>query len=259
MRFGSRRRSFTLAGSLRMLTIVTLQFLLTASLAQAQGGSAAGQRQVIGSLMTSGEVYVNETPAPSELTIFSGDSVRTGDSGTAMLTTEAKGSYQISNRSQVVFSGDPRYLAELKMGTISAESTSVGRAVVRAGDFVAVPTVLNSQSVEKIERMADGSFLVTCSLGSIGIVTVEGAQGLFLEAGKSATISAKNELSALNSQSTAQSPPPGSTQGQGAPQPVGRSYRSWIYLGLAGGGIAGAAVWAATKGSSPQVVSPAAP
>jgi hypothetical protein len=236
---------------------MTLQFLLVASLAQAQAVSPDAQRQALGSLMTGGEVYVNESRAPSELTIFSGDSVRTGETGTAMLTTETKGSYQISAGSQVAFSGDPRYLAELKLGAISVQSTSVGRAVVRAGDFVVVPTVLNSQTVEKIEKMADGSFLVTCMLGSIGIVTLQGAQGLFVEAGKSATISANNELVAVGQPSLTPGPTP--VPNQGPAQPVARSYRSWIYFGLVGGGAAGVAAWAATRGSSPAVVSPAAP
>jgi len=209
--------------------------------------------------MTAGEVFVNESRAPSELTIFSGDSVRTGETGTAMLTTETKGSYQIAANTQVAFSGDPRYLAELKSGAISVQSTSVGRAVVRAGDFVVVPTVLNSQTVEKIERMADGSFLVTCSLGSIGIVTIQGAQGLFVEAGKSATISANNELAAVGQPSPSPTPGPAPAPNQGPAQPVARSYRSWVYIGLVGGGVAGVAVWAATRGSSPPVVSPAAP
>jgi hypothetical protein len=52
-------------------------------------------------LTTDGGAYVDETPAPSELTIFSGDSLRTGETGTAQLTTETNGSYQISPRSLV--------------------------------------------------------------------------------------------------------------------------------------------------------------
>lgn len=259
MLFGGRKRARALVKSLRFITIVTLQFFLATALAQGQAVPPDAQRQALGSLMTGGEVYVNESRAPSELTIFPGDTVRTSETGTAMLTTETKGSYQISTDSQVVFSGDPRYLAELKSGTISVQSTTVGKAVVRAGDFVVVPTVLNSQTVEKIERMADGSFLVTCSLGSIGIVTVQGAQGLFLEAGKSATISANNELVATDQPSQAPNTNPSPAPNQGTAQPVGRSYRTWIYIGLLGGGVAGVAVWAATRGSSPPVVSPAAP
>lgn len=250
--------SRAVAQRFRLLLVVVLQCLLFAPLARGQAGSPGSQRQALGSLNTSGEVFVNDSRAPSELTIFAGDSLRTGASGTALLSTAAGSSYQVSPGSQVVFAGDPRYLADLKSGALAVKSASgPGRAVVRAGDFVIVPTILNSQTVYRIERAGDGSFLITCTIGNIGIVPMQGAPGLFLEAGQSATISAKNELIPMQQPSQTASASPSQTQSQGAGRSTARNYKPLIYLGLAGGGAAAAAV-ALTHTSRP-VVSPSAP
>jgi hypothetical protein len=264
--FEGRKQARDLIVPLRFIPIVTLQLLLFAALAQGQAVSPEAQRQVLGSLTTEGDVYVDESRAPSELTIFSGESLRTGETGTALLTTDTNGSYQISPGSQVDFTGDPRYLAELKSGTISVKSMrGQGRAVVRAGNFVVVPTILNAQTVEKIERMGDGSFLITCSLGNIGIVPMGGDPGLFLEAGQSARISAKNELVALEqpnqspSQGPNQGPNQGPSQSKGTNSPGVRSYRPLIYLGLAGGATAAIVVVATKHGANRPVVSPSSP
>src|SRR5579859_1672232 len=80
------------------------------------------QRQPLGSLDSTGEVFVNEQRAPSELTVFPGDTLRTGDTGSARLTAGGNSSLQISRQSQVVFSADPHYVAELKLGSITFKS-----------------------------------------------------------------------------------------------------------------------------------------
>jgi hypothetical protein len=264
MLFKGRKQASDLIVALRFIPIVTLQFLLFAASAQGQAVPPEAQRQVLGSLTTDGGAYVDETPAPSELTIFSGDSLRTGETGTAQLTTETNGSYQISPRSLVEFTGDPRYLAELKSGTISVKSMrGQGRAVVRAGEFVVVPTILDSQTVAKIERMGDGSFLITCSMGNIGIVPMQGVPGLFLEAGQSARISARNELVALEqpnqSPNPGQGPSQGPSQSKGTSSPGGRSYRPLIYVGAVGGATAVVVVLATGHGANRPVVSPSSP
>jgi hypothetical protein len=243
--------------------MLAMQVFVFAGLAHSQAAPPDSQRQGLGSFTTNGEVYVNDSRAPSELTLFGGDSVRTSSIGTALLTTSASSSYQISPSSEVAFAGDPRYTAELKSGGISVKSSSgAGRAVVRAKDFVIVPTILNSQTVYKIEGAGDGSFVITCIVGNIGIVPIQGTPGLFLEAGQSATINAKNELIAAQppgANPSAASQSGASSRGSSAPasQSAARNYRPFIYLGLAGGAAAVAAV-AVTHTGRP-VMSPSAP
>ena len=226
---------------------IAFQSLLLVTSAHAQAASADPQRQSIGSLNTMGEVYVNETRAPSELAIFPGDAVRTGETGMATLTTIGKGSFQISRRSQVVFSANPQYLAELKLGTISLKSAGgTGLGVVRAGNFVVVQTNRGEQTAAVIEGAADGSFLITCSAGNMGVIPMQESSGLFLQAGQSARISPTNELTAVGT-------PPRTASAN--PTPAGTHHRTWIYLGLvgaaAGAGIAAAIVY--SEGSHPPV------
>jgi hypothetical protein len=232
-----------------LMAAIAIPSLVLAAPAPGQGGLPDAQRQSLGSLNSAGEVYVNETKAPSELTIFSGDTVRTGPTGTAMLTTSGNNSFQISGQSQVVFAGDPRYFAELKMGTVSVKALA-GGAAVRAGNSAVVPANRNERTVATIERTANGSFLVTCSAGSVGILPLNQAQGLFLQAGQAARISATGELSAEQA--------PAGPTGPSTTQSAGKSRNTWIYLGMAGAG-AGAAAGVALALTSHTPLSPSAP
>ena len=54
--------------------------------------------------------------APAESTVFTGDTVRTADTATATFTLSGKGSFGIASRTQLVFTGNQQYLAELKSG-----------------------------------------------------------------------------------------------------------------------------------------------
>jgi hypothetical protein len=241
--------STTLRAIFIFLAAMAFPLLLLAAPAAAQGGSPDAQRQSLGSLNSAGEVYVNETKAPSELTIFSGDTVRTGATGTAMLTSSGNNSFQIAAQSQVVFAGDPRYFAELKMGTVSVKAQA-GGAAVRAGKSAVVPTNRNERTTATIARAADGSFVVTCSAGSVGILLLNQAQGLFLQAGQSARISATGELSAEQA--------PAAASGPSGTQSAGKSRSLWIYLGMAGAG-AGAAAGVALALTNHTPVSPSTP
>ncbi len=226
--------------------------LMLAGPAFGQGVSPDAQRQTLGSLNSAGEVFVNEMRAPSELTIYSGDTVRTGQTGTAMLTASGDSSFQLSPSSQAVFAGDPRYFAELKTGTISIKALGgSGGAAVRAGNFAIVPTNRNERTMTTIERMADGSFLVTCSAGNVGIIPMNQAAGLFLQAGQAARISSAGELAAVQA--------PASATTRVSTSSAGKNRTFWIFLGLAGAGAtAGVAVALATA-SSHSPVSPSAP
>jgi hypothetical protein len=223
-----------------------LPFLLLAASAHGQVASP-DQRQSLGSLNSSGEVFVNESRAPSEVTIFPGDAVRTGETGTAILTTTGNNSFQISRQSQVVFAGDPHYFAELESGGISVKSLEgTSGAVVRAGNFAVVPTNRNERTTATIEKLADGSFVVTCSAGNVGVIPLQQAPGLFLQAGQSARISPKGELAALDKPLSA------------GTQSAGRRHL-WIYLGLAGGGIAAGTAAAVVLSENHAPISPVAP
>ncbi len=222
--------------------------LLVCGLAHGQAASTDPQRQSLGSLNSVGEVFVNESPAPSELTIFPNDTVRTGETGTAILTTSGNTSFQTSPLSRVVFTGDPRYFVELSSGTISVKSAAgASGAVVRAGNFVIVPTNRNERTIATINRKADGSAVIACLAGNVGVIPMQEAPGLFLEAGQSARISATGELAAV----AASSPVP-------APAP-GKSHRTLIYLGLAGGGVAAGTTAALIFRGNHQPVSPMSP
>jgi hypothetical protein len=181
------------------------------------------------------------------LTIFPGDAVRTGETGTAILTTTGNNSFQISRQSQVVFAGDPHYFAELESGGISVKSLEgTSGAVVRAGNFAIVPTNRNERTTATIEKLADGSFVVTCSAGNVGVIPLQQAPGLFLQAGQSARISPKGELAAMDK------PISGGTQSAGR-------RNLWIYLGLTGGGIAAGTAAAIVLSENHAPISPVAP
>ena len=242
---GRRRRGWVTP--LRFIFAFSLQLLFVAS-GHGQAVSPEPQRQSLASMSTVGEVFVNESRAPSELTIFPGDTLRTGQNGTAILTTIGQSSFQISHESQVAFTGEPRYFAELKQGTIFAKTLGgTDGSVVRAGNFVVVPTNRNEQTTATIERMPDGSFLITCSGGNVGVIPLQEAPGLFLTAGQSARISPTSELVALEKTTPT------------ATQSSGRSHRAWIYLGLAGGGIAAGTAAAIAHGGSHPPISPSSP
>src|SRR5277367_1291677 len=97
--FASQEQTGRLHAALPWLAVLTLQALLLATPAHGQGVSPDPQRQTLGSLSSVGDVFVNESPAPSEVTIFSGDAIRTGQSGAAILTASGNNSFQISRLS----------------------------------------------------------------------------------------------------------------------------------------------------------------
>jgi hypothetical protein len=248
IRFAVQKKFRRPAAAFLFLAMLSLQFFLLPASARGQGVSPDPQRQSLGSLSSVGDIFVNESPAPSELTIYSGDAVRTGASGAAILTAVGNNSFQISRQSQVVFTGDSRYFAELKTGTISIKSSGgSAAAVVRAGNFVVVPTNRNEQTSATIEGMADGSFLVTCLGGNVGVIPLGQVSGLFLQAGQSARISAKGELAAA------------AAPGPATPQSAGKSHTGWILFGLAGAGAATGIALAVVSGGSHPPVSPASP
>jgi len=114
---------------------------------------------------------------------------------------------------------------------------------LRVEKFVLVSSIREQSATTKIEGAANGSFLVASLEGSVGVLTVEGKSGQFLQAGQSVSISAGEIISPLSP----------------AAKTAGLSLHSgWLYLGLAGAAAAAGAAGLA-HGGGKQPVSPSGP
>ena len=225
------------------------------------GAARPQERQPLGSLSASGDVSVNGSTAPAESTIFTGDKLLTGNTGTAIFTIAGKGSFKLSARTQLVFAASPQYLAELQSGTVVMESLAGSTDVtLRAGNFVVGPVIQTEKSVSRIEKAGDGSFAIYCLDGSVGLIPLQGATGRVLEANQSVAISPQGDL-VLIPEAPAPVPPtaPSSNPPQSVPTAQKSSHKGWIIVGAAGGaGVIGAAV-AAGHGGGRTAVSPSVP
>lgn len=198
-------------------------------------------REKPGSLTSLGEVYVDDSPVSVTSTVSSGDKIRTGESGEATLAVAGKGTLKIRPLSQVAVSGNDQYIAELEEGTVLLNSVPGSDGlIVRIGNYVVVPSVRSIATALRVTRAQDGSFLVYCSDGKIGVLTVEGKSGQLLQAGQSLTISAKSELLAPSA----------------GPKSKAHSHTRWILLGLAGAAGAGVAAALAHRGGTHTVTLP---
>ena len=237
-----KRRSGRLTVLLCFLHVFFLLQLPTSGYAHA--GPQDQQRESLGSLSSLGEVYINESAVPADSTIFSGDRLRTGDTGTATFTVSGKGTLKIFPHSEVVFPGNYQFTAELKSGTVVLNSISGPSGItLRVGTFVLVSSIRQQSATTKIEGTANGSFAVSCLDGSVGVLTVEGKSGQFLQAGQSLNISGGAVLSSVSPATTT----------------TGHSFHSnWLYLGL-GGAAAAATAAGLARGGGKQPISPSGP
>ena len=197
---------------------------------------------MLGSLSTVGEVYLNGAVAPPESEIFTGDLLRSAGTGGATFTLSGKGSLQIYPNSEIVFTGEPQYAAELKLGRLVMNSATGATGIsLRAGSSVVVPVAEGQRSASSIEAPSDGSFLVKCIDGSVGVISLAGGKGIFIQAGQSVGISGQGELSALSPQAApAPSATPTSTETSPAARQK-RNYRRWILIALGTAGVGTAA------------------
>jgi hypothetical protein len=246
---GGRNRKGTRAFAIfcSLIQVPALLLPLFPAPGYGRGTSVLGEKkEPLGSLSSAGEVYVNDFLAPADSTIFSGDKLRTGVTANATFTVSGRGSLKISPQSEVVFSGNDLFAAQLEAGTVVLSSFVGGNGVtLRIGDFVLVPSFPREQSTaSKIDRARDGSFRISCLDGSVGVLTLEGRSGEFLHAGQSVRVSLK---SASSSSPVFSSPPKHAVQ---------ELHPGWLMLGLAGAGAASAAL--ASRGGG-QSVSPSAP
>jgi hypothetical protein len=228
--------------------------------AGAQARTRSQEHQPLGSLSSAGEVSVNNSPAPVDATIFSGDTIRTGATGTATFTSSVEGSFQVLPGSQIAFNGGDQYVAELQTGTVVVSSQRGPQGLsTRAGSYTVVGATEGELTSSKIERRADGSFMVTCLGGSVILVpTGEGSNGLLIQAGQTVDISAQGKLSSVK-EAAAPPPAPGQAPSTPAPTSTGISNTTkWIIAGVAIAGGAGAAL-ALAGGHKSSSVSPSDP
>lgn len=241
---------------------VSTVFLLSAGLAAfllpapakaaavTQEQSQNARKYPLGSLSATGEVYVNEKPVPVESTVFPGDKIRTGENSTAVFTMTGNGTLKIGPQTQVVLTGEPQFAAELQSGTAVIDSISGPSGIkLRLGGVVVVPAVRSRVTSAKIERQADGTFLVTCLDGDISTLALQGTAGRLLEAGEGVSVTPSGQM-------LVQKQSGGRSLGSGMPgQLKGKS--GWTLLALAGGG-AGLAALVLGHGGKPPV-SPSGP
>jgi len=245
--------------SLSQLIVIVLFLFPALSSSQVVPSKVSPQekeREPLGSLTSVGEVYVNDSVAPAEITLFSGDRVRAGASGSATFNMSGKGSLKLSPGSQVLFTGRYEYTAQLEAGAVLMNSVSGPNGLtLRIGNDVLVPSVKERTALASIDRAPDGSFLVTCSDGAIGVLALEGTSGQFLQIGQSVSVAPNGALFPVVDQQTVTSVPKGKNSGA---RSAGRSYMGWALVGLAGAGAAGAAA-ALSHGGGKQSISPASP
>jgi hypothetical protein len=252
----NKKRINTSSLAFVFVPVLALQLLLFSAPVAGRTASQEQQKQPLGSLSSVGEVYVNDSLAPAELTLFSGDTLRTGQTGMATFETSGKGSFRVSPHSQLVFTGSQQYVAELKSGTIVMSSLSGPSGInLRAGNFVVVAVTQGEQSASRTETASDGTFVVTCLEGSVGVLPLDGSNGLFLANGQAVSISTQGELSPLK---VATAPVRTAAPTTAPPTSRRKSYTGWIIVGAAGAGGVGAAAALAGRGGS-KPVSPSAP
>jgi len=244
----------------RLLASGAAAILMMAAGAQARTRSQ--EHQPLGSLTSVGEVYVNNSAAPADATIFSGDTIRTGANGTATFMSSVEGSFQLEPGSQIAFNGGDQYVAELQTGTVVMSSQRGPQGLsTRTGGYTVVGATEGELTSSKIERELDGSFKVTCLGGSVILVpTGEGSSGLLIQAGQAVDISAQGKLSSVRE---AAAPPPAPGQAPSTPTPAPTSTgmsntTKWIIAGVAIAGGAGAAL-ALAGGHKSSSVSPSNP
>ncbi len=229
--------------------LINLNLLLLLSYAlpipnYGRGSQQEQSREPLGSLTGVGEVYLNDSPVPGESTIFSGDRIRTAKTGAATFAMSGKGTLKISPQSQVLFSGNYQFAAELEAGTIVLNTIAGPNGLtLRIGNYVVVSYSRKQSAALQITRAPDGSVAVSCLDGTAGVLTLEGKVGQFLQAGQSMSVSASSDLSRYSAPTKKSGP---------------NVHTGWLLLGFAGAGTAAASALL-IHGGAARSISPSAP
>ena len=239
-----RTKPSAVAVTLINLNLLLLLFYALPIPSYGRGRQQEQSREPLGSLTGVGEVYLNDSPATGESTIFSGDRIRTAETGAATFSMGGKGTLKISPRSQVVFSGNYQFTADLEAGTIVLNTiTGPNGLTLRIGNYVVVSYSRKQSATLQVTRAPDGSVAVTCLDGTAGVLTLEGQVGQFLQAGQSMSVSANSFLSPYSSST----------------KEAGKNFHTgWLLLGVAGAGAAAASTLL-IHGGAAQSISPSAP
>jgi hypothetical protein len=260
-RAGHARHAITSTIFLGFIKLLLLVFVVFSGSSYGQRTSQVQQNGIshyedqkvpLASLSSVGDVYVNDLRAPAESTVFAGDKVRTASTGTATFTMSGNGTLKLAPGSQVVYSGSDLFTAELDAGTVVLTSLAGGSGItLRVKNFVLVPSFPREQSVtSSIEQTPDGSFVISCSNGSAGVLTLQGRSGEFLHAGQSLRLSVSAEKAELS---------PAISFRRGSEAAVQRLHPGWLLLGLTGAGGVALVVDQLAQGGGKQPVSPSAP
>lgn len=238
-------------GSHVIVVSLTL-FLLSAT---ANLASQTPQGKVLGTLNTSGEVYLgNMRVTVAESAIFVGETLRTGPDGAARVSVPGRGVLTVASQSRISFVESPRYFAELQQGSVGWRALAgASNFQLRFGNFTVVPFG-EGEAAAVVELAADGSATVSCSAGSIGVIELEGPHALFLDAGGLATVSVEGALRRGAPAERAETPP-------APPVPAAKKRdRRYLWIALAGGGVAAAAAALASgRGETKPPQSPFVP
>jgi hypothetical protein len=230
--------------------------ILLASVVGVAGVSNAQQvrSRPIGALQVTGEVRVNDALISTDSTVFAGDRVRTGSDGVAAVSISGRGTLLLQPGSAVSFPDQAQFLADLEQGRVTLRSLpDTAGFQIRLGSFIAAP-VAPAESISEIERAADGSFHIACRKGSVGLIEIDGARSLFLDANESVTILADGNLQQAEAPARAPSPT------EPAPPQASKRKQAWLPWLLVGAGGAGAAAALAGRGSETRPpVSPSQP
>jgi len=216
------------------------------------------ERESLGSLTSMGEAYVNDSPAPAEITIFSSDRVRTGESGSATFNMSGKGSLKPLHAVRSFSPANTNIRLSWEAGAVVMNSVSGPNGfTLRIGNDVLVPSMKEHTALASIDRAPDGSFLVTCLDGAMGVLTFQGTSGQFLQLGQSVSVAPNGQLFPVVQEAANPGKSTFVRSSSGAQKAKG-SRTGWGFLGLATAGAAGAAA-ALSHGGGKQSISPSSP
>ncbi len=223
------------------------------------------QRVPLGSLVATGDVYLNDRPISGETTLLVDDVIRTRADGNAVLTLPGRGQLSVSPDTLISFKPGAQYFASLESGKVVFRSLAGARKIqVRVGILTVVPSSEVDSTIE-IERLPDASGRVRCVAGSVGLIALEGPLAVFIGANESVAYTAQGEVTKITEAAPEKTgpeapptppPSPPSTRSPQAKRTGGSA--KWVILAVAGGGAAGAAA-ALGHGGGRSAVSPSIP